>query len=58
MQQEVGTVDDAREAAYLETDRPENVSFYERFGFEVTGEQRVIGVANWFMLRRPEGRQG
>ena len=39
------------EAAYLETDKPENVRFYERFGFEVIGEQQVLGVPNWFMLR-------
>jgi ribosomal protein S18 acetylase RimI-like enzyme len=48
----------AREDAYLETDKPENVSFYERFGFEVIGEQKVFGVINYFMLRRPEGRHG
>ena len=32
--------------AHLETDRPENVSFYERFGFEIVGEQEVLGVPN------------
>ena len=51
-------MDAAREDAYLETDKPENVSFYERFGFEVIGEQKVFGVTNYFMLRRPEGRHG
>ena len=40
--------------AYLETDKPENVRFYERFGFEVVGEVEVIGVANWFMMRPAE----
>jgi ribosomal protein S18 acetylase RimI-like enzyme len=45
-------MDAAGEDAYLETDKPENVRFYERFGFEVVGEERVIGVSNWFMLRR------
>ncbi len=38
--------------AYLETDKAENVSFYEKFGFETVGEAPVIGVDNWFM-RRP-----
>jgi len=47
-------MDAAGEAAYLETDKPANVRFYERFGFEVVGEQRVLGVPNWFMLRRSE----
>jgi ribosomal protein S18 acetylase RimI-like enzyme len=42
----------ARDDAYLETDKPENVRFYERFGFEVVGEEEVLGVPNWFMLRR------
>ncbi len=46
-------MDAAGEDAYLETDKPINVRFYERFGFEVVGEQDVIGVRNWFMLRRP-----
>lgn len=41
---------------YLETDRPENVRFYERFGFRVIAEQAVIGVPNFFMLRRSPAR--
>ncbi len=40
------------EDAYLETDKPENVYFYERFGFEVVGEEEVLGVPTWFMLRQ------
>jgi GNAT superfamily N-acetyltransferase len=44
---------------YLETDKPENVSFYERAGYVVIEEAKVIGVPNWFM-RRParEGKGG
>jgi hypothetical protein len=45
-------VDASGEEAYLETDKPGNVLFYERFGFEVISEQDVLGVPNWFMLRR------
>ena len=48
-------VDQAGEAAYLETDRLENVRLYERFGFSVTEEALLIGVRNWFMWR-PQGR--
>jgi hypothetical protein len=44
------------EHAYLETAEPENVRFYDRFGFEVVGAEEVIGVPNWYMLRRPEKR--
>jgi len=36
---------------YLETERPENVPFYERFGFKVVEDEVVVGVKNWFMLR-------
>jgi ribosomal protein S18 acetylase RimI-like enzyme len=46
-------MDRDRELAYLETDKPENVVFYERFGFEVTDEAEVLGAQNWFMQRRP-----
>jgi ribosomal protein S18 acetylase RimI-like enzyme len=45
-------MDAAGEDAYLETDKPINVRLYERFGFEVIGEQEVLGVPNYFMLRR------
>lgn len=45
-------MDAAGDGAYLETDKPINVRLYERFGFEVVGEQEVLGVPNWFMLRR------
>lgn len=36
---------------YLETDKPENVRFYQKFGFETIGLTPVIGVTNWFMQR-------
>ncbi len=39
------------EAGYLETDRPENVTFYSKFGFQVIQELPVLGVPNWFMER-------
>jgi ribosomal protein S18 acetylase RimI-like enzyme len=39
------------QAGYLETDRPGNVTFYTRFGFEVTSEAPVLGVRNYFMWR-------
>jgi ribosomal protein S18 acetylase RimI-like enzyme len=37
---------------YLETDKPGNVVFYEKFGFETVAEAQVVGTSNWF-LRRP-----
>ena len=45
-------------AGYLETDRPENVSFYRRFGFEVTGDIMVLGVANYLMWRKAKSPTG
>ncbi|MGH3144285.1 MAG: GNAT family N-acetyltransferase, partial [Rubrobacter sp.] len=51
-------VDEAGDAAYLETDKPINVRFYERFGFETVGAEDVLGVPNWYMLRRTEGTNG
>jgi GNAT superfamily N-acetyltransferase len=40
-------------AGYLETDRPEAVGFYRRYGYAVIGEQEVLGVPTWFMRRPP-----
>jgi ribosomal protein S18 acetylase RimI-like enzyme len=48
-------MDAAGDEAHLETDKPVNVRFYERFGFEVVGEQDVLGVPNWFMRRAGKG---
>lgn len=47
-------VDQRRVPGYLETDKPENVTLYERFGFEVREEAEVFGVPSWFMWREPE----
>lgn len=44
-------VDEHKQAAYLETDFPRNVHFYERFGFTVVEEEPVYSVPNWFMWR-------
>ena len=44
-------VDEHKQAAYLETDFPRNVGFYERFGFAVVEEEPVFSVPNWFMWR-------
>jgi len=41
---------------YLETDRPKNVDFYQRFGFTVCAEAQVLGMPNWFMSRSPSCR--
>ncbi len=46
-------VDAARGTAYLETDKPENVTFYTGFGFRVVAQTRVLGESFWFMLRPP-----
>lgn len=38
-------------AAYHETDRDENVPFYEKFGFRVIGEELILDFNNWYMKR-------
>jgi hypothetical protein len=44
--------------AYLETDKDENVCFYQRFGFTVLESAQVLGVLNWFMFRSTEAKAG
>jgi len=44
-------LDRQRGLGYLETDRPGNVSFYRRFGFETVASESAIGVTHWFMQR-------
>jgi ribosomal protein S18 acetylase RimI-like enzyme len=44
-------LDDLRAVGYLETDRPGNVAFYAKFGFQVTGTAVIQGVPNYFMRR-------
>jgi len=44
-------MDEGRTLSYLETDKAENVRFYQKYGFTVIGEAEVLGVPNWFMSR-------
>jgi hypothetical protein len=46
-------MDEQKALAYLETDKSQNVRFYEEFGFVTTSEAVVLGTPNWFMQRRP-----
>lgn len=46
-------MDDEGEMAYLETDKPQNVRFYEKFGFQTVDEAEILGANNWFMRREP-----
>jgi hypothetical protein len=41
--------------AYLESSNPDNIAYYNRFGFEVTGEIRISGGGPtlWPMWRQP-----
>jgi GNAT superfamily N-acetyltransferase len=41
------------ELGWLETDKPENVVFYRRLGFDVDVEDDHLGFPVWFMSRRP-----
>lgn len=46
-------MDGQKALAYLETDKPKNVRFYEKFGFVTASEALVLGTPNWFMQRQP-----
>lgn len=48
-------LDRQRGLGYLETDLPENVRLYRRFGFETLASEPVIGVTHWFMQREAGG---
>ena len=54
----VGELDVREETGYLETDKPDNVRLYRRFGFEVVASANVLGVPNWFMVRPPARPRG
>ena len=41
-------------AGYLETDRRENVEFYQKFGFTVQREEELLGTPIWYMWRPSE----
>jgi predicted N-acetyltransferase YhbS len=55
MEQYCAELDRTRRFGYLETDRPGNVDFYKRFGFDVTGTASIEGVLNYFMRRKANG---
>jgi len=44
-------LDRVHATGYLETDKPSNVTFYQRFGFETIDSAPVLETANWFMKR-------
>lgn len=52
MERYLEQLDRSGEEGYLETDRPENVTFYARFGFETVAEIPVLGVPNYLMVRK------
>jgi ribosomal protein S18 acetylase RimI-like enzyme len=49
-----GRIDRVGAASYLETDKPQNVEFYKKYGFETVEEASILGTPNWFMRRRPQ----
>jgi GNAT superfamily N-acetyltransferase len=55
MQRYIDHLDREGAAGYLETDRPENVEFYKKFGFKVQREENIIGARTWYMWRQSGG---
>ena len=43
--------------AWLETDQPGNVRFFERCGFATVIEEDVLGIPNWYMRREARIRK-
>lgn len=54
LQQLCDHLDQQQALGYLETDKPENVTLYQRFGFTTRATETVIGTPHWFMSRKPE----
>jgi GNAT superfamily N-acetyltransferase len=47
--------DEENTGCYLETASPNNVSLYQRYGFDVFAEKNIIGLKSWFMWRPAPG---
>jgi len=45
-------IDRAGAASYFETDKPQNIVFDKKYGFDTIGEASILGTPNWFMRRR------
>jgi len=56
MQQYCDHLDGRGAVGYLETDRPGNVGFYTKFGFDVTETASIHGIVNYFMRRGARDR--
>jgi GNAT superfamily N-acetyltransferase len=46
-------IDAVGDVAFLETDKPDNVTFYRKFGFQTIDEIAILGLRTWFMRRAP-----
>ena len=47
-------MDEAGAEAYLDTDKEENIEFYQKYGFRLDSESQVLGIPNWYMTRVAE----
>lgn len=50
-------LDETNQIGYLETDKIENVSLYQKFGFEVKETDTIFGRTNWFMIRQTKNNE-
>ena len=57
MKRYIEYLEQERSHGYLETDRPENVEFYKKFGFVVQREEQLIGASTWHMWRAQGNRR-
>jgi len=52
----VDKADEEQVGCYLENANPRNITFYQRFGFQIINEKEIIGIPSWFMWRPPDNR--
>lgn len=53
MEHLLAKADEENVGCYLENANLLNISFYQRFGFEIIQEKVIIGIPAWFMWRKP-----
>ena len=51
MSEHCARMDHLDATSYLETDQTTNVRFYQGFGYQVVGQEPVLGITTWFMER-------
>jgi ribosomal protein S18 acetylase RimI-like enzyme len=46
-------LDRTNQCGYLEADKEENIALYGKFDFQIIATDMILGIKNWFMVRKP-----